>query len=94
MVSFDNDVTKGKSIGSIQGRDCTWMILGYWYDGQPTLDRAFDDAKNQAGFLETSSIQNEGNYLRYINNVSTESEGFNAGIFGKSCLVVNGVGYQ
>lgn len=97
MVSFDDNVTKGKSVGSIQGKDCTWMILGYWLGGQPTLDKAFINAKNQAGFLESAGMgadDNKGNNLRYINNVSTENEGFNAGIVGKNCLVVNGVGYQ
>lgn len=97
MVSFDDNVKKGKSVGSIQGKDCTWMVLGYWLGGQPTLDKAFINAKNQAGFMETAGMgadEKRGEKLRYINNVSTENDGFNAGIVGKNCLVVSGVGYK
>lgn len=96
LVSFDDDVSKGKSIGAIQGKDCTWTILGYKLGGHPTLDKAFINAKRQAGFLESAGISDDSNKnknLRYINNVSTENEGFNAVIIAKQCLVVNGVGY-
>ena len=97
MVSFDDNTSKGQSVGSIQGKDCTWMVLGYWLGGRPTLDKAFINAKNQAGFLASAGMgdaSDSSKKLRYINNVSTENEGFNAGVVGKSCLVVNGVGYQ
>lgn len=97
MVSFSDDVKKGKSVGAIQGKDCTWMVLGYWLGGQPTLDKAFMNAKDQAGFLQSAGVGGDSDTkdnLRYINNVSTENEGWNIGFLGKKCLVVNGVGYK
>ena len=96
MISFSDDITKGKSAGNVEGKDCTWMILGYWLGGQPTIDKAFMNAQNQASGMESAGFGkgDRGNQLRYINNVSTENEGFNAGVVGKKCLVVSGVGYR
>jgi len=98
MVSFDDNVKKGKSAGPIQGKDCTWMVAGYWLGGNPTVDKAFLNAMNQAGMMESagagSSKDSRGQKIRYINNANTDTEGFNAlGIVGKQCIVVNGVGY-
>lgn len=98
LVSFDENAKKGQSVGNIRGEDCTWNVLGYQMGGLPTVDRAFINAKNQAGGLEAagfdSSGKNRGSAVRYVNNVSTENDGFNAVIFGKQCIVVKGVGYR
>ena len=96
MVSFDNDVTEGKSVGPVKGEDCTWMVFGQWLGGNPTVDKAFINAMNQAGAAESAGFGKgeRGQKLRYINNVATDNSGFMLGGFlGKSCLVVNGVGY-
>ncbi len=99
MVSFEEEVEKGKSVGPIRGQDCTWSILGYQMGGDPTLDKAFANARSQAdsGILSTikadSSALRNGSAVRYINNVSTENDGFNAYVVGKKCLVVKGTGY-
>lgn len=98
MISFEDDVSKGKSAGPIRGEDCQWSILGYQMGGAPTLDRAFANARSQysTGVLDSfgGGKKATGNELRYINNVSTENDGFNAVIFGKTCLVVKGLGYR
>lgn len=98
MVSFSDDVKKGKSVGAIQGKDCTVRILQYWLGGAPTLDKAFKNAQGQDGSFLTqsgfSSDSDRSNDLRYINNVSTENTGFDIGIVARKCLVVNGVGYK
>lgn len=99
MVSFDDTGAKGQSVGNIRGEDCTWTILGYQMGGVPTVDRAFTNAKNQAGALESAGWNNGGKdrngpTLRYVNNVSTANDGFNAGIVAKQCIVVTGVGYR
>jgi len=97
MVSFDDNVKKGKSVGRIEGKDCTWMVLGYWLGGQPTVDKAFMNAQDQAGALASAGLKKADakNRLRYMNNVSTENEGWNAaGLVGKQCLVVKGAGYR
>lgn len=97
MVSFSDDVTKGKSVGNVRGEDCTWTVLGYQLGGLPTIDRAFINTKKQASTTQSagfSSSADQADALRYVNNVTTENEGFNAGIVAKQCLVVTGVGYR
>jgi hypothetical protein len=99
LVSFDENVKKGTSVGNIRGEDCTWSVLGYKLGGEPTVDKAFINAKNQAGGLESAgfgdlSKKDRSQAIRYANNVSTEYEGFNAVVVGKQCLVVKGVGFR
>lgn len=100
LVAFEDDVAKGKSVGPIRGEDCIWSILGYKMGGTPTLDRAFANARNQSNSGITSAFTSghapasSDQAIRYINNVSTERDGFNAGIVGKDCLVVKGTGYR
>ena len=97
MVSFDDEVSRGKSVGPIRGEDCIWSILGYKLGGVPTLDRAFANARNQSDTSITGgTTQSASNdkAIRYINNVSTEHDGWNAAVVGKECLVVKGNGYR
>ena len=99
LVSFDDNIKKGTSAGTIRGEDCTWSVLGYQLGGKPTVDKAFMNAKNQAGGLESAGFgdltkKDHSQAIRYANNVSTERDGFNAVIVGKECLVVKGVGYR
>ncbi len=97
-VSFSENLEKGQSTGNIRGEDCTWQILGYQMGGLPTVDRAFEHARNQTdgGSLSGSMSRSQGGAgnIRYINNVNTKNDGFNAGLFGKTCIVVTGVGYR
>ena len=96
MVSFSDDLTKGMSVGNIRGEDCTWEVLGYQMGGPPTLDHAFINAKGQ---IHSAGIMNDskghgGESLRYVNNAHAQNDGFNAGLFGKKCIVVTGLGYK
>lgn len=97
-ISFSDDLAKGQSVGNVRGEDCTWNILGYQMGGIPTVDRAFSHARNQTDGSSLvgsmSSKQTSNGQLRYINNVNTANDGFNAVIFGKQCIVVTGVGYR
>lgn len=97
-ISFDDNLTKGTAVGPIRGEDCTWTVFNQQLGGAPTIDKAFINAKNQAGTLSSagfSAVDNTKNApIRYINNATTSNEGFNAYLFGKSCLVVTGVGYR
>jgi hypothetical protein len=73
--------------------------MGYKMGGDPTVDRAFSNAKNQAGGMEAAGFDKSGKDrsgppLRYVNNVHTANDGFNAGVVGKQCIVVTGVGYR
>ena len=98
-ISFDDNLSKGNAVGPIRGEDCTWKVLSYQLGGAPTIDRAFINAKNQASNLTAAGFgsidkENKNAPIRYINNVTTSNEGFDAYIIGKSCLVVTGVGYR
>lgn len=98
-ISFDDNITKGKAVGPIRGEDCTWTVLGNQLGGQPTIDKAFINAKNGAGALTSAGLgsldkTDASKQIRYINNATTANEGFNAYLFGKQCLVVTGVGYR
>lgn len=98
MISFDENLEKGKSVGQVRGEDCTWNVLGYQLGGLPTIDRAFNNARfgadslESAGFSSSKGQKTDG--LRYVNNVTTKRDGFNAGIVGKNCIVVTGMGYK
>lgn len=99
-ISFDDNIAKGKAVGPIRGEDCTWTVLGQQLGGAPTIDKAFINAKTQAGSLHAAgfgaldSNKTANNEIRYINNATTSNEGFNAYLLGKQCLVVTGVGYR
>lgn len=98
MISFSDNLKKGKSVGPVRGQDCTWHILGYYMGELPTVDVAFINAKNQAGKSESSGMGvdrgERGQRLRYLNNVEAENTGFNTGLFGKKCITVTGNGYR
>lgn len=99
-ISFDENIAKGKAVGPIRGEDCTWKVFGRELGGSPTIDRAFINAKSQAGALTAAGFgvfdkqADASKEIRYINNATTMNEGFDAYIVGKRCLVVTGVGYR
>jgi hypothetical protein len=85
LIAFNDDFTKAESVGNVRGKDCQSFILGYATGPEPSLDRALEDAQEQAG---------KGHRLRYMNDVATDFEGFDAGVYAKRCLVVKGRGYK
>jgi hypothetical protein len=98
-IAFDDNITKGQAVGPIRGEDCTWTVLGNQLGGAPTIDKAFINAKSQAGSLTSAGFSSldksdTSKQIRYMNNATTANEGFNAYLFGKQCLVVTGVGYR
>jgi hypothetical protein len=86
LLAFEDDVQTGKGAGPIRGEDCLWVVLGYPTGPNPTLDKALQSAR---------SANNAKRDLRYLNNVKTEWDGFNAaGFVAKQCLVVKATGYR
>ena len=86
LIGFEDDVQAGKGVGPLRGEDCQWIVFGYPLSGEVKLDRAFQAAR---------SASNAKGDVRYINNVKTEWDGFNAAnIVAKNCLVVKAVGYR
>jgi hypothetical protein len=84
-----------KSIGTIEGKDCSWSVLGYSL-GSPTVRSAFSNAANQRkeGFMPGQVGETTGSRLKAIKNVSVEDDGFNVWVLGRRCMVVVGEGFQ
>lgn len=83
IIAFHDLKGRGQSVGPVEGQDCMWRVLGYQFSENPSLDRAFMDAKKHGG-----------EHLSYIKNVSTKNTGFVTGIVDKQCLVVQGEGVK
>lgn len=81
LVSFDDNVTNGKSVGPVRGDVCQASIMGNPIGEGATIDRAMAAARSK-------------NEVRYLNNVTTETYGFDAVVYGRRCLSVRGTGYQ
>jgi hypothetical protein len=97
LIGFDENVSKGKNMGPVEGADCVYQVLGYWLGGQPTLQRAFMNArKGKVSSLADAGGGGEGvgGELRYMNNAVVSTDGFNAGIFGKKCINVTATGFK
>ncbi|MSP23711.1 MAG: hypothetical protein EXR75_00815 [Myxococcales bacterium] len=97
-IAFDANVTKGTPLGPIRGEDCTWTVLGVTLGARPTIMQAFVNAKEQSGAVASAGFgfisKQTGNEVRYINNATTGSDGFNAYLLAKECFVVTGLGYR
>ena len=96
MMSFDNDVQTGRAIGPTRGADCTWSIFRVQLGSEPTLDRALGNARTRSGedAMDAVTKSDEANAVRYMNNVNSSWDGFNAGIIAKKCIIVKGIGYR
>src|SRR5688572_30734017 len=77
MVSFDGSVVAGKAVGPVRGEACQASVMGYPIGAPATLDNAMAAARAK-------------NEIRYMNNVSTQEEGFSAYFYAKQCLIVKG----
>lgn len=96
MVSFDDKATAEslKSIGNIDGKDCTWYVLGYSIGEAPTVRNAFFNAmaQREGSMVPGQNATLKGAPLKAVKNVTVEGGGFNAYIASRSCVVVTGVG--
>lgn len=96
LVGFSDDTSKGKPVGQFESDDCTYRVFGYALGGNPDLSRAIANARTRKKTSITEvAVQDkdEGQALRYASNVTADYDGFSAGVFGKSCIVVKGAGY-
>lgn len=101
LISFDENVGQGSSIGSVRGGDCTWSFMGRSFGGAPTLDKALQNARQGRGESVSDALngglgtaQPSAVNVRYFTDVMTDRDGFNAGIVAKRCLIVKGMGHQ
>lgn len=97
MLAVEEDISAGQSIGPVQGEYCAVHFFGQYLSGAPTIDKAIMDAANP-GHAKEVQAQKNGKLIsakfRYINNATVDSSGFNALVFGKTCLSVKGTGYK
>lgn len=96
MISLEEKPTELKSIGPVEGKDCTWSAFGYRIGDEPNVANAFNSAAEQK---EQSLVPGEkakvhGTGLKAIKNISVENSGFGIWVVGRSCIVVKGAGYQ
>lgn len=94
-ISYEDEPTVGqKSAGTIEGRDCSWSILGYSL-GAPTVRSAFQNAAAQRkeGYIPGQTGETKGDKLKSMKNVSVEEDGFHAWVVGRQCVIVAGEGY-
>ena len=96
MLSFDEKSKADdlKSIGNIEGKDCTWYVLGYGVGEDPSVRNAFQHAMNQSEgpLIPGQAVKVKGAGLKAVKNVSIENGGFNAYIASRRCTKVTGVG--
>lgn len=83
LIAFRDNIEQGESVGNVTAKDCQSAIMGLVTGPEVTLDRAMEKVQNK-----------KENSVRYLNDVSTENEGFDAYFYRKSCLLVKGRGYQ
>lgn len=81
MIGFSEETQKGKTVGSVEGEDCQWIVLSYPLGEAPRLDRAMRNVRKE-------------NNVKYMNKVSSRNGGFNAGVVQKNCIYITGVGYR
>lgn len=93
-IGYEASPTPQKSAGNIEGKDCSWSVLGYSL-GQPTVRSAFLNAAAQKreGFVPGQSGEMKGPPLKSARNVTVENDGFNAWVLSRSCVMVTAEGY-
>ena len=98
LMSFSENMSKGEPVGVVSGKDCAWNILGVQL-GYPTLNRAFLAAQSGhntesivSSFEDREAISKMA--YRYLNDVRTDNEGFDAVVVAKNCITVKGKAYK
>jgi hypothetical protein len=97
MVSFDDDVRQGQSVGQITADDCNFYILGYAIGNPPSISTAIKNAQTQKTTGIADAITNEkstNQAIRYMNNVTVKPGGFDAYVVKKNCIQISGLGYR
>lgn len=98
MITFDEKASGDniKSIGNVEGKDCTWYVMGYAIGEAPTVRNAFLNAmeRREANLIPGQKAAIKGDPLKAVKNVSVENSGFNAYVASRACVVVTGVGLK
>ena len=99
MIAFDDNLQKGQSTGNIRGEDCQAFLFGYALGPAPKLDRAIEHLQRQtegkdAPLTGSTDVKETRLAVRYLNDVTTTWDGFDAVVYKKNCLIVKGRGYK
>ena len=95
-VGFSDDASHGKSVGQIESDDCVYRLFGYNLGSQPDISTAIANARTgtKSSLTDVAGGTSEGSeHVRYVDHLTARNDGFNAYIFGKSCINVKGAGY-
>ncbi|MFW7381722.1 MAG: hypothetical protein ACOH5I_23135 [Oligoflexus sp.] len=88
LVSYTDDASNGKSVGTVTGEDCSWVILGNKL-GTADITRAINKARTGSTDYRTGDLQ-----VDYLRNVYSQTRHSNYILVSKSCYEVSGTGYQ
>lgn len=98
FVAFDEktDPEALKSIGSVEGKDCTWYVMGYGIGEDPNVRNAFLNAASQreTSLIPGQTAKYKGSPLKVVKNINVEEGGFNAYLASRRCVTVTGAGFQ
>lgn len=102
MIGGNASPHKTENSGGIQGKDCSWTILGNSLGSAPSVQGALNSAlKNENENLDvmklfspsSTSKAMEVNQVQLITNLTVENSGFNFYILGERCVNIQGIGY-
>lgn len=95
-VSFEEKNQKAlQSVGTIEGRDCKWSVLGYRLGEEPSVRVAFQNAMEQrdGNFIPGQDLKKKGDSLKEVKNITVEQGGLNLWVVGRQCIIITGAGY-
>lgn len=98
FVSFDENAKSDslKSIGPVDGKDCTWYVAGYAIGEDPTVRKAFASAaaQEEGSLIPGQQSTKKGDSLKVVKNIAVESGGFNLWLVSRQCMIVTGAGFR
>jgi hypothetical protein len=95
FIGFSDEINKGKPAGQIESDDCVYRVFGYPLGTEPDISSAIANARTgkKSQLSDVVAQSDSTAKVRYVDNVTAQRGGFNAYVFGKSCIEVKGAGY-
>lgn len=94
LVSFDENVGNGKSVGKLTGESCIWRLFNSLDLGKADLSNAFDNARTNTSGLDSAFGKKTSEPVRYMTDVRSDFESTNYILVAKYCYVITGMGYK
>lgn len=101
-VGLTHDISNLENAGMVSAEDCSWKLLGYNIQADPSFEDAYQNAVGltEQGFTESmaegfsSKSRLTQTKVRMLTNIRLRNEGWNALIIGKQCLKLNAIAYR